>query len=290
MKRLLSLLVAGLVFISSVPAYATGRGNESQATPSVREATPLDPQIAAAFDRGEELVPVIVYMKEFPQLEGSGSLLKNREPEQFNRVIDALKSVTDRSQQPLRQALNREILAGKAASVESYFSANALSLKAAKSVVEAIAARPDVSKVIYDRIVPLEKPRIQKSADKAHHQKTPTSSGTSLEWARIFFGRKALPGKASSSASSIPVWMATIRPWLENGRDTARRTGVIIGWTPWMEKNFHTMRARFLMERTAPGLFWDPKKTAPIKSALLQALDGLPPRRLALKEEPWARS
>ncbi|PKK40542.1 hypothetical protein ABB02_00213 [Clostridiaceae bacterium JG1575] len=226
MKRLLSLLVAGLVFISSVPAYATGRGNESQATPSVREATPLDPQIAAAFDRGEELVPVIVYMKEFPQLEGSGSLLKNREPEQFNRVIDALKSVTDRSQQPLRQALNREILAGKAASVESYFSANALSLKAAKSVVEAIAARPDVSKVIYDRIVPLEKPRIQKSADKAHHQKDPNVEwnvsrvGADLLWKEGITGEGVVVGIIDSGVDGNHPALA--RKWAGHGKENWR--------------------------------------------------------------------
>lgn len=157
MKRLLSLIISGLLLLGTVPAFGASKaptGGEAQGiNPSI-----LDPLLVKEFEKGESQVPIVVYMKDTVDREVLASFPLAQGFDRYNTVVDGLKSSTFRAQQSLMKEISSEVRRGRVENVQSYYVANALSMTATREVAQALAERPDVEKVLFDRIIPLNDP------------------------------------------------------------------------------------------------------------------------------------
>ena len=157
MKRLLSLLISGLLLLGTIPAYGASNtptgGDVQRINPSV-----LDPLLVKEFEKGESQVPIVVYMKDTVDREVLASFPLAQGFDRYNTVVDGLKSSTFRAQQSLMKEISSEIRSGRVENVKSYFVANALSMTVTREVAQAIAKRTDVEKVLFDRIIPMNDP------------------------------------------------------------------------------------------------------------------------------------
>lgn len=157
MKRLLSLLISGLLLLSAVPAYgALGVPSAGEAARAI--PVPMDPFLVKEFEKGEQEVPIIVYMKDTLDRESLGRVALASGFDRYNTVVDGLKTSTFQSQQPLLQNLSDRVEQGSVKDLRSFYVANALTMTATSEVARELALRPDVEEVVFDRIIPLEDP------------------------------------------------------------------------------------------------------------------------------------
>ncbi len=170
-----SFVLAFFILFSSTPAgFATANSNtESTALPLPREQSfhpatgKIDAQLQEAFDQND-FVSYLVKFNEQVDVERVSlqarqrfSFMKEtsakRKASVRNTVIHTLQDTADRAQAGIASDLEQLEKTGQVKDYKKYFIVNAMAVTSTKEVMEQIASRPDVEKVLPNQVYQLNK-------------------------------------------------------------------------------------------------------------------------------------
>jgi subtilisin family serine protease len=109
----------------------------------------IEPQLMSRLDTlsSSEEISVIVFMKEKPSISALSGNRRDRLP--------ALTSFSERSQRGINDWLDKKKKVDKKVAFKRFWTFNGFALRAPKEVIEEIAARDDVEKIISDKVLRL---------------------------------------------------------------------------------------------------------------------------------------
>ncbi|MFC7547276.1 S8 family serine peptidase [Plantactinospora sp. GCM10030261] len=157
LRRTMAILAAVVLGVTAQPAIA-GTAGAAPASPKATVSKDLLTELAA---KGK--ASFTVYLRERATLNGTATLRDSgaRATEVHRRLTDT----ADRSQDGLRAELDR-----RKVPYTAFWIANALRVTGDKSVVDAIAGRPEVERIDPARVYPLITPKTTASGTKAGTQ------------------------------------------------------------------------------------------------------------------------
>ncbi|WP_017415399.1 S8 family serine peptidase [Clostridium tunisiense] len=124
----------------------------------------IEQKVKQKFDSGEELLEVLVYLKDrvdtakIASLSAKGKTLHEKELSARKSVINSLKEKAEITQAPIISYLEKQKTKNKVRNIKSFHIANIVYVKANKEVIEELAKRSDVEKVYYNDTIEIDKP------------------------------------------------------------------------------------------------------------------------------------
>ncbi len=145
MKRLFSVLVlVALVVIMMISAQ----------TPSGR-LHPVLEQRLKKLPPGEKLAVIVELNEQARPAELISGMRGAGRGDKARAVINALRTIADRRQEPLKAHLRQQEALGAAERVLPFWIFNGIALTAPEPLIRALASRPEVREVRLDRLIPL---------------------------------------------------------------------------------------------------------------------------------------
>lgn len=162
-KSLIPILLVLLLTIGSFTSFAEAFNNGNAMQNDILKSK-ISLQISDRFELGEEIVPVMVKLKEQANVEAvskntiyslSAKNLDKNEIELATReaVIESLENTANKTQKNLLAYLKAEEGKGNVKEYKSFYIANMVYVKATKAVIEKIALMDEVEHVYYDEKV-----------------------------------------------------------------------------------------------------------------------------------------
>ena len=195
----LALLFSTAFPVQSLAALSVeGGGPATEASQLATSASKIDPAVLEAF-AGKEQVTYLVWLKERADVvRAAAEARRAAEPAQKElnartAVIQALQETADRSQADLVALLEKEQEKGNVSRLERYWVTNMLVVTSTKEVLELVAARPEVERILPDEEIYLIKVEdddsagavaapVDDAAPAADSEAAPDVGAEAVEW------------------------------------------------------------------------------------------------------------